>query len=109
MGAVAWGDGDRLTNPYYRSLRQIFHFGTEGQVRVNRMLANWHNGGERNPYTQLLREIIGDPIPPEKMWNPDAVLRVTETQHAAATRERVDLAAATQLVFEDALFHVVDH
>jgi carbamoyltransferase len=109
MGAVAWGDRDRLTNTYYRRLRQIFHFGEEGQVRVNRRLANWHNGGERDSYTQLLREIIGDPIPPEKMWNPDAVLRVEETQHAGQTHERVDLAAATQLVFEDALFHVVDH
>jgi carbamoyltransferase len=109
MGAVAWGDCDRLTNPYYRRLRQIFHFGEEGQVRVNRLLANWHQGGERDAYTQQLRDIIGDPIPPEKMWNPDAVLRVEETQHAAATHERVDLAAATQLVFEDALFHVVDH
>jgi carbamoyltransferase len=109
MGAVAWGDGDRLTNPYYRRLRQIFHFGEEGQVRVNRKLAHWHIGGERDAYTQILRDITGDPIPPEKMWNPDAVLRVEETQHAAATHERVDLAAATQLVFEDALFHVVDH
>lgn len=24
MGAVAWGDQDRLTNPYYRRLREIF-------------------------------------------------------------------------------------
>jgi carbamoyltransferase len=109
MGAVAWGDGDRLTNPYYRRLRQIFHFGEDGQVRINRMLANWHHSGEHDSYTQLLRDIIGDPIPPEKMWNPDAVLRVEETQHAVPTHERVDLAAATQLVFEDALFHVVDH
>src|ERR1700733_260856 len=66
MGAVAWGDRDRLTNTYYRRLRQIFHFGEEGQVRVNRRLANWHNGGERDSYTQLLREIVGNPIPPEK-------------------------------------------
>jgi carbamoyltransferase len=109
MGAVAWGDRDRLTNPYYRRLRQIFQFGEEGQVRLNRTLANWHKGGERDSYTQLLREMIGDPIPPEKMWNPDAILRVEDMQHADATRERVDLAAATQLVFEDALFHVVDH
>ncbi len=109
MGAVAWGDRDRLTNPYYRRLRQIFQFGEEGQIRVNRTMANWHNGGERDSYTRLLREIIGDPIPPEKMWNPDAVLRVEEMQHADATRDRVDLAAATQLVFEDVLFHIVDH
>ncbi len=109
MGAVAWGDRDRLTNPYYRRLRQVFHFGEEGQVRINRTIANWHRGGERDAYTRLLREIVGDPIPPEKMWQPDAILRVEDTQHAAVTRERVDLAAATQLVFEDVLFHVVDH
>src|SRR5262249_19630338 len=74
-----------------------------------RRIANWHRGGERDSYTRQLREMIGDPIPPEKMWNPDAILRVEDAQHAEATRQRVDLAAATQLVFEDVLFHVIDH
>jgi carbamoyltransferase len=109
MGAVAWGDRDRLTNPYYRRLRQIFHFGEEGQVRINRAMVNWHLAGERDSYGKALREAIGDPIPADKMWNPDAVLRVENLEHAGATRQRVDLAAATQLVFEDVLFHVVDH
>ena len=109
MGAVAWGDRNRLTNPYYRRLRQIFYFGDEGQVFINRSLANWHLGGEREAYSQALREAIGEPIPPDKMWNPDAVLRVEDLEHADVTRDRVDLAAATQLVFEDVLFHVVDH
>lgn len=109
MGAAAWGDGDRLTNPYYRRLRQIFYFGPEGQIHVNRAMANWHNSGERQPYGSLLRELLGDPIPPEKMWNPDAVLRVDDVEHSPITRDRVDLAAATQLVFEDALFHIVEH
>jgi len=108
MGAVAWGDRDRLTNPYYRRLRQIFYFGPDGQVFINRALANWHLGGEREAYTKALREAIGDPIPPERMWNPDAILRVEDLEHADVTRDRVDLAAATQLVFEDVLFHVVD-
>jgi carbamoyltransferase len=109
MGAVAWGDRDRLTNPFYRRLRQIFHFGDEGQVRINRAMVNWHLAGERDSYGKSLREAIGDPIPADKMWNPDAVLRVEDREHAGATRQRVDLAAATQLVFEDVLFHVVDH
>jgi carbamoyltransferase len=109
MGAAAWGDRNRLTNPYYRRLRQIFYFGAEGRVYVNRALVNWHNGGERKPYNRALQELLGEPIPPEKMWNPDAVLRVDDVAHSAATRERVDLAAATQLVFEDALFHIVEH
>jgi carbamoyltransferase len=109
MGAVAWGDMDRLTNPYYRRLRQIFHFADRGRLFVNRDLANWHNGGELAPYTKALEEIVGPPIPPEKMWNPDAVLNVNQVQHSEITRARVDLAAATQLVFEDAIFHIVEH
>jgi carbamoyltransferase len=109
MGAVAWGDRDRLTNPFYRQLRQIFHFGPDGHVHVNRSLANWHRGGECDAYSQALRQAIGDPIPAKKMWNPDAVLRVEELEHADVTTRRVDLAAATQLVFEDVLFHIVDY
>lgn len=109
MGAVAWGDGDRLTNRYYRRLREAFHFGAEGDVQVNRAFVNWHQGGEARPYGPLMKELLGEPIPAEKMWNPDAVLRVDDIQHSEITRERCDLAAATQLVFEDAVFHIVDH
>ena len=109
MGAVAWGDHDRLTNPLYRQLRQMLHFGPEGRVQVNRTLVNWQNAGEMRPYNKATRALLGEPIPPERMWNPDAVLKVEDVQHSAITRERVDLAAATQLVFEDALFHIVDH
>jgi carbamoyltransferase len=43
------------------------------------------------------------------MWNPDAVLRPDDIQHAEITQERLDKAAATQLVFEDALFHVIGY
>ena len=41
MGAAAWGDGNRLTNGYYRRLRQIVYFGAEGEIRLNRALGNW--------------------------------------------------------------------
>ena len=43
------------------------------------------------------------------MWNPDAVLRVEDIRHKEDTQERLDKAAATQMVFEDALIHIVDH
>jgi len=109
MGAVAWGDNDRLTNPYYRRLREIFHFAPEGRVHVNRRMCNWQNAGELRPYNRALEEVIGKPIPPDKMWNPDHVLRVEDVNHSEITRDRVDLAAATQLVFEDAVFHIVEH
>jgi carbamoyltransferase len=32
MGAAAWGDNDRKTNPFYQSLRDIISLGQDGQV-----------------------------------------------------------------------------
>ena len=109
MGAVAWGDPDRTTNRYYPPLREIFVLESEGRVLLNRSLANWHRGGCLDPYTKGLYAILGEPILPRDMWNPDAVLSVEDIRHAPITAERVDKAAAVQLVFEDALFHVVEH
>jgi len=109
MGAAAWGDSDRLTNPFYKSLREIFHFAPQGKLYVNRRMANWFRRGEYKPYTEALRRIVGDPIPQGKLWNPDAVLNVEDVKHSEVTRDRVDLAAATQLVFEDGLFHIIEH
>jgi carbamoyltransferase len=37
------------------------------------------------------------------------MLRVEDIHHRADTQDRLDKAAATQMVFEDALFHIVDH
>lgn len=109
MGAAAWGNGDRLTNPYYRRLRQIVYFGPEGEVRLNRALANWTRDGIGKPYSDDLIDILGEPISPERMWHPDAVLNVEDVSHPEITRARVDKAAAVQMVFEDALVHVVDY
>lgn len=109
MGAVAWGDSDRLTNGYYRRLRQIFHLGPGGTVRLNRALANWPRCLQRAPYTAALTEILGPPIPPEALWNPDAVLKIDAGDKAPGDADRFDKAAATQLVFEDALCHILDH
>lgn len=109
MGAAAWGDGNRLTNRYYRRLKHIFHFGSEGEVRINRTLANWTRSGWDEPYTAELIDILGEPISYKEMWNPDAVLNVEDIKHPEITRDRVDKAAAVQMVFEDALVHIVDH
>jgi len=107
MGASAWGNGDRLTNPYYKRLRQILYFGRGGEIRLNRAMANWHQGLDVKPYSPELIDILGPPIPKERLWNPDAVLSVDDVEHSEITRERVDKAAALQLVFEDALAHVI--
>jgi carbamoyltransferase len=109
MGAAAWGDMDRASNPYYARLQDVLHFGANGEVRLNRAMANWYCDPFDHPYKQPLTEILGEPLRPDQLWNPDAVLRVEDIHHRPDTKDRLDKAAATQLVFEDAMIHVVDH
>jgi carbamoyltransferase len=109
MGATAYGNGDRNTNPYYAALKPILSLQPEGRIAINRDLANWQRDILRKPYTPELIRILGQPLAPEDMWNPDAVLRIEDIKHKENTQERLDKAAATQMVFEDALVHVVDH
>ena len=107
MGAAAWGDMNRATNPYYKGLREVLHFGEGGEIRLNRAMGNWYRDPYRRPYHQPLIELLGEPLTPEQLWNPDAVLRVEDIHHRPDTKDRLDKAAATQLVFEDALIHIV--
>lgn len=109
MGAAAWGNKNRLTNPYYARLREILHLGPSGQLRLNRALANWPRRGMQYPFTPALEAILGPPIALADMWHPDAVLALEDVEHADITRARVDKAAALQLVFEDGLFHIISH
>jgi carbamoyltransferase len=109
MGASAFGDTNRATNRYYAELRNIFRLEADGNAYLNRSLANWHREDIlRKPYTPRLAAILGPPLLPEVMWNPDAVLSVDDIRHRPQTQERTDKAAATQLVFEDALSHIID-
>jgi carbamoyltransferase len=109
MGAAAWGDMNRASNPYYARLKEVLQFGADGEVRLNRALANWYCDPFDHPYKAALIEILGEPLRPDQLWNPDAVLRVEDIHHRPDTKDRLDKAAATQLVFEDAMIHVVDH
>ena len=109
MGAAAWGDMHRDSNPYYPRLRQVLELSPDGGVRLNRAMGNWYCDPFDQPYKQALIDILGEPLKPEELWNPDAMLRVEDIQHRPDTQDRLDKAAATQLVFEDAMIHVVDH
>src|SRR6478735_2154918 len=109
MGAAAWGDMNRASNPYYARLKQVLHFGQNGEIRLNRSMANWYADPFDHPYKPALIEILGEPLRPDQLWNPDAVLRVEDIHHRPDTKDRLDKAAATQLLFEDAMIHVVDH
>jgi carbamoyltransferase len=99
---------DRSTNTFYQKLRIIFDLRAGGEVYLNRSLANWPRRMHRQPYTQDLTRILGPPIAPEEMWNPDAILRVEDIHRQPNTQERLDKAAATQMVFEDGLVHIID-
>ncbi|WP_084305549.1 carbamoyltransferase C-terminal domain-containing protein [Bradyrhizobium sp. ARR65] len=109
MGAAAWGDMSRASNPYYARLKRVLQLEPDGEVRLNRALANWYCDPFEHPYKRALIEILGEPLKPDQLWNPDAVLRVEDIEHRPDTQDRLDKAAATQLVFEDAMIHVVDH
>src|SRR3954449_528495 len=109
MGAAAWGDMNRATNPYYGRLKDVLDFGADGAIKLNRAMANWYCDPFEQPYKPALTEILGAPLKPDQLWNPDAVLRVEDINHRPDTKDRLDKAAATQLVFEDAMIHVVDH
>ena len=41
MGATAFGNNNRQTNRFYTPMRQLFSLHPEGQVYLNRALANW--------------------------------------------------------------------
>jgi len=107
MGAAAFGDMNRVTNAYYKTIRKIFHFRPNGVVIHNRDLFRFHK--ITSPFTRKFIKTMGEPIDLSKIWNPDAVLDVENIQHAEITQKRVDIAAAVQLVFEDALVHTIDY
>lgn len=109
MGAAAWGDMNRASNLYYARLRNVLQFGDGGEIRINRAMANWYCDPFDHPYKPALTAILGEPLRPNQLWNPDAVLSVEDIHHRPDTQDRLDKAAATQLVFEDAMIHVTDH
>lgn len=109
MGAAAWGDQNRKTNRFYDPLRGLLSFERNGEVLLNRSLANWARQGWIKPYSRQLEELIGPPIELDKLWDPDLILRIDIAENEAVDQERVDKAAAIQMIFEDALLHIVDH
>ncbi len=109
MGAAAWGDLNRSTNPYYARLKEVLSLEANGEVKLNRTMANWYCDPHDRPYQRALVDILGEPLRVDQLWNPDAVLRIEDVSARPDRQDRFDKAAATQLVFEDAIIHIVDH
>jgi carbamoyltransferase len=96
MGAAAYGDMNRGTNRFYARLREILGLEEEGRVYLNRSLADWHRKGYLAPYRSELAAILGAPKPP------GTVVDFADT-------DWLDRAAATQMVLEDGVAHVIEH
>ncbi|MFO1111314.1 MAG: carbamoyltransferase N-terminal domain-containing protein [Bradyrhizobium sp.] len=111
MGAAAWGDMNRASNPYYSRLKHVLHLGDGGEISLNRAMANWYYDPSINPYKLPLIDILGEPLKPEQLW--EIRMRCCASRTSSTVRiqrkDRLDKAAATQLVLEDAMIHVVDH
>lgn len=56
MGATAYGNNDRKSNPYYAALKDIFSLAPEGRIYINRDLANWPRDILHEPYTDALKK-----------------------------------------------------
>jgi hypothetical protein len=67
MGAAAFGNQSRTTNPYYKRLREIIHFGADGALHLNTALANWAFD-VCTPYSADLIDILGEPILHHQVW-----------------------------------------
>ncbi|MFK7927123.1 MAG: carbamoyltransferase C-terminal domain-containing protein [Myxococcota bacterium] len=108
MGAAAWGECDRARNAIYQELRAMLILGDDGSVGLDRQWIQWHLT-PRRPYGVPLRKVLGEPISTSKLWDPNAVLDPHNLEVPELTQQRLDRAAAIQLVFEDAVRHVLDH
>lgn len=110
MGLSGFGDMNRETNPFYRDLRNIIRLTEEGGIEINRALLNIPRGGVTKPYTSALKAILGPPIQENELWNPDSEeIFTSEKIKRDIPEATLHKAAALQLVFEDGVFHVVEH
>lgn len=93
MGLAPYGIMDREKNPYYTKLRNIIKFHSDGSYSLD-MNFFGHENFESPPYTTRLIDLLG--------MNPNK-------REGKITAEYENLAAALQMVTEDAVFHVLDH
>ncbi len=110
MGAAAWGDMNRATNPYYarlkacaaaRGQRHRAAQSRDGQLVCRSRRQSLQAAADRYPRASRCGR-TNSGIPTQCCAS-----RTSTT--APTPRTALDKAAATQLVFEDAMIHVIDH
>jgi len=101
MAAAAFGSQDAERNPYYPLLRKLISVDHRGGLRIDRGLARWQLCGNRAPlrarFDAQLRGMLGG------MRDREALSFSYQDPNLPAA----DLAAASQLVFEETLEQLV--
>jgi carbamoyltransferase len=92
MGLSAYGNMDRNTNEYYKKLKQVIDIKEDGSFRFDMSYFIFHYAG-RMPSKKLC-ELLDGPI------------RKPESE---VTQRHKDIAAALQLITEEALIKILNH
>lgn len=93
MGLAPYGTMNRDCNPYYAKLKQIIDLKEDGSFTL-KMQYFGHDNFESKAYTKAMVDLLG--LQPNSKDGP-------------ITHDYEDLAAALQMVTEDAVFHVLKH
>jgi carbamoyltransferase len=106
MAASGYGNQNRETNPYYHQLMQLLRLERHGTITIDRTLSNWHRAGYRQPFSDHFSQLVWPPIPQRSIARGDSAL---DFSPSGPLPREAHLAAATQMVFEDALLHIARH
>ncbi len=92
MGLSAYGNQDKETNEFYQKIKQVIDLKEDGSFRLNMGYFTYHYK-DRMPSKRLCR-LLGGKI--RKRSEP-------------ITKRHKDIAAALQIVYEEALFRILNH
>ena len=92
MGLAAYGDMSKQTNPYYKKLKEVIDIKEDGSYRLDLDYFVYHYK-DRMPSKKLCR-LFGEEI------------RKPESE---VTQAHKDIAAALQLIYEEALLRMLNH
>ena len=68
MARCSLGRTIRASNPYYARLKESWQLSGNGEVRLNRAMANWYRDPSIHPYKAPLIDILGEPLKPDQLW-----------------------------------------
>src|SRR3989338_2281609 len=92
MGLCPYGEMDKEKNPYYLKLIQVIDLKEDGSFRLDMSYFKYHFAG-RMPSRKLCTLLYGPIRRPEE----------------EITKRHKDIAAALQLIYEEALFKILNH